>query len=278
MKQRLISIAVGLVLLAGIILLFGTVATPIAFVLIGILAIFELTRALGLNDNLLFFALYSLAHASNIFFRPDGMYFTYALLFITVCLVMFCQKRHYTFKEGAAAMAGVVMISYGLRSIIEIEAMAWTTGDARFMFIMGLCLGWVCDTFAYCFGRAFGKRKLCPTISPNKTVAGAVGGVVGTPVVIAAAFTVYALNCAPDSMFYGKTGLMHIAFYAAMGLLGAIIGIIGDLAASYIKRECNIKDFGNIMPGHGGAIDRLDSVLFTCIFASLCYGLFLQFF
>ncbi len=278
MKQRLISIAFGLVLLAVILLLIDTIFNPIIFSLIGIIAIFEMMRALGLNDRPLFLILFSAAHIYNIFVQPDGFYFTYLLLFLMFCLVMFSKKRHVTFKEGAGALVGTIMISYGLRSIIEIEALAPTVSDARFMFVMALCLGWVCDSFAYCVGRAIGKKKLCPTISPNKTVAGAVGGVVGTPIVIAIVFSVYAANCGSESMFFGKNALPHIAFYAAMGLIGAVIGIIGDLAASYIKRECGIKDFGNIMPGHGGAVDRLDSVLFTSIFASLAYTLFLRLF
>ncbi len=278
MKKRLISIAVGLVLLAGLLWKIDTAVNPVALSVLGLLAIFELTRALGLNDNWLFFILFSLAHVYNIVLRPDGLYFTYALLFLMFCLIMFSKNRHYTFKEGAGAFAGTVMISFGLRAIVEIEAMAPTVGDARFMFVMGLCLGWVCDTFAFCVGKLCGKRKLCPTISPNKTVAGAVGGLVGTPVVIALVFWYYAGHTQAGSLFYGRSGAPQLAFYAAMGLIGAAIGIIGDLAASYIKRECGIKDFGNIMPGHGGALDRLDSVLFTCIFASRAYALFARLF
>ena len=62
-----------------------------------------------------------------------------------------------------------------------------------------------------------------------------------------------------------------------MGAVGAVLGIIGDLAASYIKRECGVKDFGNIMPGHGGAYDRIDSVLFTCVFTYFCLSVFVKY-
>ncbi|MEG1061094.1 MAG: phosphatidate cytidylyltransferase [Oscillospiraceae bacterium] len=278
MKKRLLSIAVGLVLLAGILAMIDTVVIPIAASIVGAIAIFELTRALGLNDNKLFFILFSLAHCYNMFILPDGFYFTFVLLFIMFCLTMFCKNRHYLFKEGAAAFAGIVLITSGFRAIITIENHAPNAADARFMIIMAMCLGWICDTFAFIFGKLFGKKKLCPEISPNKTVAGAVGGIVGTAIFTAAAFGIYALKCSAGSLFCGMVMPIHIAFYGAIGLVGSIVGIVGDLSASYIKRECGIKDFGNIMPGHGGALDRFDSVLFTGVFASLVYGLFIKIF
>jgi phosphatidate cytidylyltransferase len=71
---------------------------------------------------------------------------------------------------------------------------------------------------------------------------------------------------------------VHLVFYFVMGLIGGLIGIIGDLAASFIKRECGIKDFGSLMPGHGGALDRLDSVLFTATFAAFAFKLFFDWF
>ncbi len=278
MKKRLISIAVGLVLLAFLMWRLDTVAVNIAFALIGAIGVFEITRALGMNDNRLWVVLFGLLHVWNMLLLPDAHYFIYLLLFVMFCLVMFLKNRHYTYKEAAGAFAATVMLTMGLRSILVIRDASQTVWDARFMFFMGLALGWLCDTLAFTFGNLFGKKKLCPSISPNKTVAGAVGGVVGTPVLIALLYWWYASSAAPGSAFYGRLGAAHFAFFAVLGLVGAVVGIIGDLAASYIKRECGIKDFGNIMPGHGGVIDRLDSVLFTCTLASFAYALWLAWF
>lgn len=119
------------------------------------------------------------------------------------------------------------------------------------VFLMVLVPAMFSDTFAYFFGMAFGKRKLCPQISPKKTVAGSVAGIVGG-VVGALLITL---------LFWRGQNLA--GFMAAGALLGAV-SQFGDLSASFIKRSLNIKDFGKILPGHGGIVDRMDSILF-CI-------------
>ena len=119
------------------------------------------------------------------------------------------------------------------------------------VFLMVLVPAMFSDTFAYFVGMAFGKRKLCPQISPKKTVAGSVGGVTGG-LIGALLITL---------LFWGGKNL--VGFMAAGAALGAI-SQLGDLSASFIKRSLNIKDFGKILPGHGGIVDRMDSILF-CI-------------
>ena len=114
---------------------------------------------------------------------------------------------------------------------------------------------WICDTCAYLAGMAFGKHKLAPILSPKKSVEGAVGGVVGSAAV-GALFA--ALLLAPAS---GRTDVIWPV--ALIGAVGAVISQVGDLAASAIKRNHGIKDYGKLIPGHGGVMDRFDSVLFT---------------
>ncbi len=127
------------------------------------------------------------------------------------------------------------------------------------------------DTFAYFFGRAFGKRKLCPDISPKKTVAGSVAGVVFGVVAGVAIWAVFDNTVYWSGHFYTVAPLVN---FAVMGGVLAVISQFGDLAASMLKRKLNIKDFGNLLPGHGGVVDRLDSVMF-CIpvvyVFKLCY-------
>lgn len=112
------------------------------------------------------------------------------------------------------------------------------------------------DIFAYLVGSTMGKHKLCPAVSPKKTVEGAVGGLVGS----AAACLITAFVC---RLFGAQTpGYLSVL---ALAVVGGLAGQIGDLAASLVKRHCGIKDFGSFFPGHGGIMDRLDSVMFTLI-------------
>ena len=124
------------------------------------------------------------------------------------------------------------------------------------------------DTLAYFIGSRFGKRKLCPAVSPNKSVEGAIAGLVGSIVwamLTAAAFSLYK----PIPPFW---------HFPILGLLGGVAGQMGDLFASLIKRHCGIKDFSNIFPGHGGMMDRLDSVYWSTVimyvYLNLCAGAF----
>ena len=111
------------------------------------------------------------------------------------------------------------------------------------------------DTFALFVGRKFGTKKLCPLISPNKTVEGAVGGLVGS--------LFFGVGCAWVCSFFGEVPpLWH---FALLGLIGGFAGQVGDMFASLVKRHCKIKDFSDIFPGHGGMMDRLDSVFFTTV-------------
>lgn len=113
------------------------------------------------------------------------------------------------------------------------------------------------DTLAYFVGSALGGPKLCPHISPNKTVSGSVGGLLGSvlcAVVVGRLFSLSGVQ--PYPSVWGDL---------LVGLLGGFAGQIGDLFASMVKRHCGVKDFGSIFPGHGGMLDRVDSIFFTCI-------------
>jgi len=148
----------------------------------------------------------------------------------------------------AAAMVSVSMIRemYGLWYVWLIFIAAWG-----------------CDTGAYFVGRFFGKRKLAPKLSPKKTVAGAVGGVITAAVLC----MVYFVILEHFGIWYYETGIEPVMYMAWYGAIGAVLGQAGDLSASAVKRVVGIKDYGNIMPGHGGVLDRFDSVIFVAPFA-----------
>ena len=114
---------------------------------------------------------------------------------------------------------------------------------------------WGSDTCAYAVGRLFGRHKLAPNLSPKKSVEGSVGGIIGSAL-IGVIFGLIMSN------FTGKSENLIIIF-AVIGGLGSVISQIGDLAASGIKRNYDIKDYGHLIPGHGGILDRFDSMIFT---------------
>lgn len=114
---------------------------------------------------------------------------------------------------------------------------------------------WICDTCAYVTGMAFGKHKLAPVLSPKKSVEGSVGGVIGSALVGALFSWIFLVPVTQDTNAVWLIALISAA--------GAVISQVGDLAASAIKRNHEIKDYGKLIPGHGGIMDRFDSVLFT---------------
>lgn len=127
--------------------------------------------------------------------------------------------------------------------------------DGIYLVWLVVISSWGCDTCAYCAGVTMGKHKMAPTLSPKKTVEGAVGGAVG-------AMLLGCLFAFVFGRYLTELGNPYLACGGAC-LIAALISQVGDLAASAIKRNHNIKDYGNVIPGHGGILDRFDSTLFT---------------
>ena len=157
-----------------------------------------------------------------------------------------------------------------------------------FTILMAIAMPCGCDCFAYWFGSMIKGKKLCPKISPKKTISGAVGGLVGGMAVAIIFWTVFeyfsVVDLAPSGQVYQHI-IPHTVsgwewksalIFLAIGLVGAVVGQLGDLAASRIKRAIGVKDYGKIFPGHGGIMDRLDSITFSLVImtiAMLCvYG------
>lgn len=126
--------------------------------------------------------------------------------------------------------------------------------NGRFLIVLPFLCAWSCDTFAYFTGLAFGRHKLIEHISPKKTVEGSVGGTAGAII----SLVIYGIIL--QNAFNISVNYPALLLFA---LVGAVISQIGDLSMSYIKRECGIKDYGWLIPGHGGILDRFDSVLFV---------------
>lgn len=147
--------------------------------------------------------------------------------------------------DTAFRILGIVYIALPLSFLIPLRGLV--NGEWWIMFLFIVI--WSNDTFAYFAGRSLGKHKLCPRISPKKTVEGAVAGISGGAI-LALIFNHYA------GLGAGAAQVLVIT------ILIGIIGIIGDLAESLLKRSAGIKDSGTLIPGHGGVLDRIDSLLF----------------
>ena len=148
---------------------------------------------------------------------------------------------------------------------------------AVFTIFLAIALPCGCDTFAYWFGSLIKGKKLCPKISPKKTISGAIGGLVGGMAVAIIFWTIFeyfsVVDVAPSGQIYQQIIPHTVAgwewksalIFLAIGLVGAVAGQLGDLAASRIKRAIGVKDYGKIFPGHGGVMDRLDSITFSLV-------------
>lgn len=168
-----------------------------------------------------------------------------------IMLVVCCRKKP-EWMDGAVSVYSIYTVFLPLAMMFLLVHTTQPAGVQLLGLVFVLAIGG--DTFAYFTGTIFGKHKLCPAVSPNKTIEGAVGGLAAS-VLLGIAY-VGALNLFGFDI--SNTWSMIL-----LCLLGGAAGQIGDLTASLIKRHCGIKDFGNIFPGHGGIMDRIDSILFT---------------
>jgi phosphatidate cytidylyltransferase len=231
------------------------IALPMALAVICGIAVYE---ALVSTDFLKHFRMagYSIVLAAAIpfwvYFGSDSKLALPALFLYVVLL--FCEAIGSHKRVGLEKMGGAfflaVFIPYFLSSFLRLRQ----TEEWRFTIILPFVIAFLSDAFALFAGRAFGKHKLAPDLSPKKTVEGAVGGLLGA--IVSALVTGLIFQ-----VFFGLEGVNYPAL-AVYGALGSLVSQLGDLSFSYIKREYGIKDFGNILPGHGGILDRFDSVIF----------------
>ena len=245
-KTRLLS-GIVLVLLALLFIIHGGYLLLTVLGIISLIGLFELYRVFGIEKSAPGIVGYvaAIVYYLNVAFGfiPDIMMFVMALLIVCMCVFVFGYPKFHA-NQIIATFFGVFYVAVMLSCIYETRSLE---GGRYLVWLIFLC-SWGCDTCAYCVGVLFGKHKMAPVLSPKKSVEGAVGGVVGAILlgIIYAAAT--------------KGGMVE---YAIICGVGALISMVGDLAASAIKRNQGIKDYGKLIPGHGGILDRFDSVIFT---------------
>ena len=271
MKTRVLTAIVAICVLIPCLIWSDTILFPIACGIVALIALFEITGCIGIRKKFLLSAttfLYGIVISAIVtyyFIRLKngpmlhyGIFdyssittwiiaATFAYIFLTFCFTMLSMGE-IKFSQAAELIAWTLYIMLGIMSIALLRRQ--TAGG----YLYGLIFigAWMTDTGAYFVGVLFGKHKLIPKVSPKKTVEGAFGGILGCII----GFALYGF------IIQSVSGVK--VNYVAIVILATVISVIsqfGDLVASYIKRERGIKDFGFIFPGHGGVLDRFDSII-----------------
>ena len=253
MKTRLIAAAF---LVPGLFLLMLVLPKGFAAIFMGILqamAAYELlyrTRLVTKPRLVVYCALMAFAIAIWSFYGAIHAYFV--LLMLVYFLLMFSEmmKDHVKMRFETLSMCfvGGLVVPYLMSAVVRILA----SNLGRYVILIPFVVACCCDAGAYFVGVRFGKHKLAPVVSPNKTIEGVLGGM-ATAVV---GMLIYALILNLGFKFNVNYGLAIL-----YGLLGSLAGVFGDLCFSIIKRQTGIKDYGNLIPGHGGILDRFDSMM-----------------
>jgi len=262
MKTRIITAIVALCIFLPVLIFADTIALPLMLALCSVIAIFEITSCIGLRSAILLTIPLYLAAATLPFLIR---YFSDQHLFRQVVLVAVLILSLYyfaviTFSHGKYKISDISICFFtafyilaGFNSILFLHDFVKPGGE--YIYLTVFIGAWVTDTFAYFCGMLFGrggKHKLIPDVSPNKTVEGSVGGVV---------FCVLAMVLFGVIINHITDLRANYLFLIIGGFLASIVSQVGDLCMSVIKRTYGIKDYGKLFPGHGGILDRLDSVI-----------------
>jgi phosphatidate cytidylyltransferase len=252
-KTRLIS---GVILVAAALFLIitGGDVLLVSTLLISYIGMYELYRVFKIEKELPAFVGYLAAtlYYCNLRFAffDDTMIIVLGFLVVLLAVYVFTYPRYRT-EQILESFFGVFYVAAMLSYIYQTRELSM---GAYLVWLIFLC-SWGCDTCAYCVGVLIGKHKMSPKLSPKKSIEGAVGGVAGAVI----------LTLIYGTVFKTQMGATETQVYmmALISGVGALISMIGDLAASAIKRNYDIKDYGKLIPGHGGILDRFDSVIFT---------------
>lgn len=246
MKTRVLSGLIMAPLLA--ILYFGGYILFAACFLIGIMAVREFYNgfhAMDIKPNYGIAVIAAIAlYAIDIFTDAPQWYMLWFFAVVLASLLYLFNIEHRKLEDAMATITGIVYVVFFSFHVTLVEQ---TEYGILIWLVVLTAFG--TDIMAYFSGFLFGKHKLCPKISPKKTIEGSIGGTLGS-VILSGLF----------GYFFAPEVLVHCLI---IGVLGGIVSQFGDLTASIFKRKMGIKDYGNLIPGHGGILDRFDSVLFT---------------
>lgn len=271
MKQRIITGALFGIFMIAVAVLSGTPVYPFVFTLFSVIGAIEMLNCIGTRNSLII-AVPSIAFA---ILCPIVAYnFRYGVIFaLTICymLVMLMslvfKNEKIKTEDVCTTFTMILYVAICFSSIVRLRYVTTETGVdtgesiGQYFFLLIFVAAWITDTFAYFTGFFFGKHKLCPKISPKKTVEGSIGGTIFCVI----AFIIYGIVVAKVHTEFRP----NFIGLAVVGLCMSVLSQIGDLLASVIKRTYGVKDYGNLFPGHGGVLDRFDSVLILAPFLLL---------
>lgn len=262
MATRIISSFVGIAL--GIsILVFSDIpfvlnAAIAIFSIMGIYELYKANKCLEYKITTATAFVYCAATPFVHYLQSDMWNKVAAVIFVLIMFAGYFQVyKKMDIEKLFYAIATPLLLSFSMNALYDLYKMSDKHGIVYI--VLALCGAWIADSAAYFVGTFIGKHKLCPEISPKKTVEGFAGGLIFNGIF----FIVF--NLVYVSFFAEGSSVNYISSFF-LGLICALIGTVGDLSASLIKRKCGIKDYGKIMPGHGGFMDRFDSVLFVAPF------------
>lgn len=244
MKVRVISGIIGLIILFTVVLVGGQLLN-ISIFFVSLIGLYEFDRAVrkinGSKTILVVNYLLATGVFSLIIIGRNDLFRFLLFLYTLSLLCILVLNDKVKINDIAVTVLGALYIPFFISHIALL-------GGSIYIWLVFIT-AWGTDTFAYFVGVNFGKKKLCPSLSPNKSVEGFFGGILGS----------LALNI----IFFYYFKLDNLLGIVILSLICSVMAQVGDLTASRIKRLANIKDYGNIMPGHGGILDRFDSILFT---------------
>lgn len=255
MVQRIMVAVICVPLIFLVFFGLPPICLPVMFSLLSMIAVHEVLWSTGFVKHARISG-YSIVFAGLVpfwvYFGGHAKPFLCGVLCYVTLVFIEALASHFTvtLEKMGGAFFFTIMIPYFLSSFLRINAIE---DLGHYYILLPLVAAFLSDACALFAGMAFGKHKLAPELSPKKTVEGAVGGFLGAIVFCCVYGLIMHLQC-------GLT--VNYLFLVIYGALGSVISQIGDLAFSYIKRQYGLKDFGNILPGHGGVLDRFDSVIF----------------
>ena len=267
MLKRIITAIVALIIFVPVLIFADTMIFPVMMALCAAIGCYEMFSCLGLKDKVLMtLPMYAAALCLPISKRliPDEVFVKFVLSIIGVLIVYMLGIAVFRHKKVNVADVGL-SIALGLYIVAAFTGLVYlhdSVEHGKYIYLLTFLCAWMTDTFAYFTGRLFGKHKLIPEVSPKKTVEGAVGGVV---------------FCVITMLVFGlvmETNFGLRANYITLAISGVFISVVsqlGDLIMSLVKRHYGIKDYGKIFPGHGGILDRFDSVTaVTLVLTFIC--------
>lgn len=263
-KTRLIS-GIVLVILALVLIITGGNVLLASTFLISCIGMYELYRIFKVEKSVIAIVGYI---AAAIFYTnlkwnyiPEIMMLVLGFLIVLMFIYVFAYPK-YQANQVMAVFFGMFYVAAMLSYVYQIRML---DRGLYLAFLVFIC-SWGCDTCAYCVGMLIGKHKMSPKLSPKKSIEGAIGGILGAALLTALYCYIFRT---PMNMASGE-----ILVLAVIAAIAAFISMIGDLCASAIKRNYDIKDYGHLIPGHGGILDRFDSMIIT---APIIYYLALYF-